>query len=611
MASFFLELKQRRIVQIVASYAVSAWVALQVLGELVERGILPEIVYRLGFVLFMGGFAASIVLGWYHGEKGRQKATRLGITLLAGVALATVFFGYRAIQSARAEAAIAAGSSGMLELGRIGVLYFSDLSRTNELEYVADGLTEALIERLKDVSALDVISASGSAQFRDTALPLDSIASILSTGTLVQGSVEPRGDAVRVSVALIDGESGAELQRQTVEEEADDLFALQDELAEQVVELLRTWMGAEISLRRARRGTDDVAAWATFQRGMRARRESEQHIREDDVEGFIIGFRRADSLFAAAEEIDPEWLEPPVMRARLAYRWGELSRDEPIEAREALELAERRTDEVLARDPRHGGALYVRGLARYMMWSQGLASEPSEADRLFQAAIDDLEQATDLDPTLAAAWNVLSIVYSQVPDIVGANLAARRAFEADEFLSSARSVLRRLYETSYDLENFRDGIRYCDEGRRRFPDVPEFTECQLWLMSTRAVEPDPDRAWQIMEEYLALVPESDRERERISSQLVVAMVLARAQMPDSALAVVARSQASPDIDPTRELLGYEALVHLQLGDPATAVDRLRIYLTASPEHRVGWKWSSHWWWRDLQGNPDFQRLMGL
>ncbi|HKJ02029.1 MAG TPA: hypothetical protein VJ997_06225, partial [Longimicrobiales bacterium] len=75
MTSFFQELKQRRIVQIVASYAVSGWVATEVVGALVERGMLPELVYRIVFVLFLGGLVASIVMGWFHGEKGHQGAT--------------------------------------------------------------------------------------------------------------------------------------------------------------------------------------------------------------------------------------------------------------------------------------------------------------------------------------------------------------------------------------------------------------------------------------------------------------------------------------------------------------------------------------------------------
>jgi eukaryotic-like serine/threonine-protein kinase len=608
LPSFVSALKERRIVQIVASYAVSGWVALQVVGELVERGIIPDVFYRVGFILFLGGFFASAVLGWYHGEKGDQKATPLEIALLVVVTVVTGAFGVRTVQDARLAARVDSGSDGTFDVSRIAVMYFTDQSRTGELGYLADGLTESLIERLSDVSGLDVVSVSGSARFRDSDLPNDSIAAILSTGTLVRGFVEPRGDDVRVSVVLIDGETGDDLQRQTLDEPADELFALQDGLADQVGELLRSWLGAELTVRRARRGTDNVAAWATYRRGLRARREANLRIAEGDIQGFISEFQRSDSLLIAAGDMDPEWTDPLLVRARLAFRWGELSVDEPAEALEMFGLAIERANAVIAREPNNGMAHYVRGLTQYVMWNYGLLTDPVEAARAFDAAEQDLETAVQYEATLASAWNILSQIRSQKADIVGANIAARSAYESDQFLSSAESVLRTLYTTSYDLENFGQAISYCDEGRKRFPDNELFTECQLWLMATRNVEPDPERAWEIRSTYLDMVGHD--ERAAISSQLVVAMILARADLPDSARAVAARSQASPAIDPTRELLGVEALVYLELDDPDTAMDRLSVYLTASPEHRSGWRWTSHWWWRELQDNPEFQRLMG-
>ncbi len=605
--SFFSELKQRRMFQVVASYSVSGWVGQEVVGALVERGILPEVIYRVGLVAFLGGFVGALILGWYHGEKGHQKATRVEMSLLAVVAIATLFFGYQTFRTAQAEAlAGQAGAEGSLSLSRVAVLYFTDQSRDGSLGYLADDLTESLIARLEEVNGLDVISESGSAQFRESQLPRDSIAAILTAGTLVEGSVEARGDDVRVIVTLYDGESGTEIQRQTIEEPADDLFNLQDGLTEQVAVQLREWLGAEIGVRRARRGTESVTAWTTYQRGLRARRDANALYRSGDVAGFIAEFQVADSLFVATQDLDAQWVEPAIMRARLAYRWGELSWDEPGEAEEWLTLAVQRANSALALDQRNGRAYQVRGTTKYMMWLQGVAQDVGT----LEGAVQDLEEATQIDASLAGAWSVLSIAYSQVPDIVGANLAARRALEEDEFLSGAQSVLQRLYRTSYDLENFRDATQYCDEGRRRFPDNPEFTECRLWLMATRSVDPDPDQAWAILEEYVAMLDPQDRELGRISSQLVVAMVLAQAELPDSALSVVARSQASPQVDPTREILGFEALVHLQLGDPDTAVDRLRLYLTASPEHRQGWQWSSHWWWRELQNHPGFRQVMG-
>jgi len=87
-------------------------------------------------------------------------------------------------------------------------------------------------------------------------------------------------------------------------------------------------------------------------------------------------------------------------------------------------------------------------------------------------------------------------------------------------------------------------------------------------------------------------------------------VLARANMMDSANAVWVGSRGNPEIDPALELLGFEAVFRLQMGQKDEAMELLKTYLTASPEHREGWRWTSHWWWRGIQDHPDFRRLMG-
>lgn len=613
MTDFFRQLKQRRIVQIVASYTVSGWVATEVVGALVERGLLPELAYRLALVLFLGGLAASLVLGWYHGERGHQKASRPEIVILVAIAVGTGYFGFDtwrgAREAARAEALV---TTGTLDLRRVAVLYFRDRSRGADLGYLADGLTESLLDRLGQVGGLTVISRDGSARFRDAELPLDSIGSLLSAGILVDGAVERVGGDVRVSFALVDGDSGAELRRASVERSADDVLELQEELADEVAGLLRGALGTEITLREQRQGTTDAQAWVTLLRGQRTRRDAEARLRRNDVAGFVAEAQRADSLFRTAAELDPRWAQPVALRAVVASRFGELSAyEDPSEGAAYLDEALSLADAALGLDPRYALAHQVRGTIQYLRWALRLAGGPADAERAFQEARRSLEEATSLDATLASAWNTLSVLYSQIPDNVAANLAARRALEADEFLLSAESVLARLYATSYDLEQFREAIQYCDQGHRRFPDNPAFTECRLWLMAApRGLDPDPDAAWATLEHHLALLPEGGRERARIQDQLVVAIVLAQAQLADSARSVISRSQAPPSLDPERELLGVEALVHLALGDPATAVARLGAYLTASPEHRAGWRWTSHWWWRELQGDEGFRRLIG-
>src|SRR2546427_2544490 len=90
------------------------------------------------------------------------------------------------------------GTSGPLVQNHIAVLYFTDDSPDSSLGYLADGLTEGLIDQLSQVRTLDVISRNGVLPFRNSVLPPDSIARAVGAGTLVEGSLEPVRDRVRV-----------------------------------------------------------------------------------------------------------------------------------------------------------------------------------------------------------------------------------------------------------------------------------------------------------------------------------------------------------------------------------------------------------------------------
>ena len=76
----------------------------------------------------------------------------------------------------------------------VAVLYFDDFSLGGELEYLANGITEALIHELSQVEALRVVSRNGVKPFRDPTISLDSLARVLGVGSIVEGSVEGSGD---------------------------------------------------------------------------------------------------------------------------------------------------------------------------------------------------------------------------------------------------------------------------------------------------------------------------------------------------------------------------------------------------------------------------------
>lgn len=606
------QLRQRRLVQIIVSYGAAGWIVLEVFDQFVDRGVLPDLAYYQALVWYVVGLLVAGAVGWYHGEKGDQKVTRpeitlLGLIVVCGLALSG-FVWQRTVT--RDAGGVASLTGTELEATRVAVLYFSDASQDRSLGYLVDGLTEALIDELADVPSLSVVSRNGSLRFKDSDVPKDSIARFLGAGTIVSGSVEDAGPAVRVSVALNDGISGAEFRRNTFLVPAADVFGVQESLAEEVSRILREWLGEEVRLRRTEQGTRNVQAWALLQRGERARKSGEEFLASGNPEAVARSFEEADSLLAEAGSLDPAWSRPLVIRAEIATRWAQLEARDPPTAAAWVEKGTGLAERALSMDGRNAEAFQARGILSYLAWRLGLATDPAEIESLLAKAQEDLETAVRLDPTLANAWNVLSQVHSQKPDLVEAKLAARRAYEEDAFLRAAENVLWSLYATSYDLEQFQDAVQYCDEGARRFPDNPRFTECELWLLASRALEPDPDRAWWIQEKLDEMAPPRSAAYEHTKGRILVGGVLARSGMLDSAEAVWVGSRAGMDVDPAQELLGLEAVFRLQQGQEEEAMRLIKIYLTTSPEHRAGWRWSAHWWWRDLQDNPEFRQLVG-
>src|SRR5205809_2852319 len=164
------------------------------------------------------------------------------------------------------EAAVAGG----LDPHRVAVLYFADLSQGKKLNYLANGLTEELIDRLAGLPTLDVISKNGAAQYRDVDVPRDSIARALKAGSLIEGSVEEVGDRLRVTVRLVEGGSGVDLEHQSFEWPKADVLRVRDSVAAHVAAFLRPRLGDEIRLREERAGTKSVDAWVRVQQAGKA-----------------------------------------------------------------------------------------------------------------------------------------------------------------------------------------------------------------------------------------------------------------------------------------------------------------------------------------------------
>lgn len=605
------QLRHRRIVQIVLGYAAAGWIVLEASNQFVERGVLPEFVYPLVLTWYLVGFPATAIIGWYHGEKGAQKAPALEVLLLSALGLLAVGLSLpRVLAYLDRQAVLEAAAQSRMNLQRVAVRYFDDLSTDGELRYLADGLTEDLIAELEGVRALDIVSRNGVEPFRGLEVPPDSVARALEAGTIVDGSVRPTGDDVRINVRLIDGESGAEIRRTAFERPMDDLLQVRDAVAEEVSHLLRDWLGEEVELRSRRAKTESTTAWALVQRAERARKEMEAAIEAGDRERLEATYGRAQGLLEQAETLDADWPVPTIMRGWLDYRRSRVAGDLHGVV-EWVEHGQEHAERALAQSPDDAEALELRGTLYYWRWLLNVTADPDEQAALLQRARNDLERAVDLDPTLASAYSTLSHLYAQ-SDVPAMILAARRAYEEDAYLDVAERNLWYLFTGSLDMGQFTQARRWCEEGARRFPENPRFVVCGLRLMATPAQDANVERGWELLARYDSLMGGGHSPAQQIRARLTMAGILARAGLEDSARAVIerARSRIEPGTDPSEDLASWEAYIRSLLGDHDEAIALLKRYQAAHPGHTFNPSEDLGWWWRELASHPDFEDLAG-
>lgn len=209
---------------------------------------------------------------------------------------------------------------------------------------------------------------------------------------------------------------------------------------------------------------------------------------------------------------------------------------------------------------------------------------------------------------------MLSHLYYQLPDKASTDvfLAAKRAYEADAYLENAPTVINRLFLAAYDLDQAVDARFWCSEGARRFPADSRFVLCQLSLMTMRGQNADPDSAWRLArsDAIMTDVATGSPEFREHEARMLVAAVLARAGLQDSAKAVARAARAGSDIDPTKSLYDLDAFAHLLAGDRSEALASLKQYLAANPSQMKALAADPGWRFRDLAADPGFLKAVG-
>ena len=120
------------------------------------------------------------------------------------------------------------------DISAIAVLPFADMSPDRDQDYLCEGLAEELINALTHVDGLRVAARTASFQFRAAGADVREVGRHLGVGTLLEGSVRKAGDRLRVTVQLIEVATGYHRWSQRFDRMLDDVFAIQDEIAESV-----------------------------------------------------------------------------------------------------------------------------------------------------------------------------------------------------------------------------------------------------------------------------------------------------------------------------------------------------------------------------------------
>ena len=471
----FDRIKERKLFQWAFAYLAGAWLILQVLDLMAQPFAWPDLVLRAATVLLGIGFFAVLVLAWYHGEQGRQKASGVellmlaGILLIAGVAVAWVSRDGKVTSPAAATAGGPAGPGVLAaapapEQGSIAVLPFVNMSPDKDQEYFSDGLTEELLNVLAQIPELRVAARTSSFSFKGKNLPVDSVGRALNVGHVLEGSVRKAGDQVRITAQLIDARKGFHLWSETYDREVKDVFAVQDEISKAVAAQLRLKLAPGEKL--AKQETTSPEAHTLLLKGIAAFRQGS---RESSAE--------AERLFRQAIQRDPRYAQA---HARLATTLVRRAYQRHIPMGSGYAQARAAAKRALALDPKQSEAHTVLGsIADFYDWNfaaaeahyrRALEANPGDARahslrawllmRLGES--EEAHRAVELDPVSMPAYNNLGAMYSYA----GQPQRAVEAYQAALALAPEAAPVASNLALSYsDLGRHADAIRTAEQAR--------------------------------------------------------------------------------------------------------------------------------------------------
>ena len=340
-------------------------------------------------------------------------------------------------------------SAHAMRIEAIAVLPLENLTGDSSQEYFADGMTDALITNLAQVSSLRVISRASTMRYKGAHDPLADVARKLNVDAFVEGSVARSGNRVRITAQLIDAGSDRHLWAHSYESDLRDVLTLQDSVARDITQQVRVKLTPQEQSRLARNQSVNPEAYDYYLRG----RFHAYDKNREDLEAAI-------GLLENAVKLDPNFALPHAYLARVYSGKAFLYQREN---RHLEEIALAHTDRALALGPDLAEAHFARAGIR---WTHSNHFPLEEVVR-------ELRRAIEVNPNFDEAHQQLGAVYNHI------GLLDKAADELQQALA---------INPTYTGARFRLGINLLSQGKYEqallfFNDTQRFIP-SMWTFQT-------------------------------------------------------------------------------------------------------------------------------
>ncbi len=308
----------------------------------------------------------------------------------------------------------------------IAVVPFANLSADPENEYFSDGMTEEIINAIAKVDGLQVASRTSSFALKSKDLGITEIGRSLKVGSVVEGSVRKAGNRLRIAAQLVTVSDGYHLWSETYDRELEDVFAIQDEISNAIVDALKVRLkGAKTDTPLVVPATENLEAYTLYLKG----RFFFNRFTEADLQ-------RSLDLYRQALAEDPGYARA---YAGIADSWSDIA-DDWVLPDDAYPRAKEAAQKALALDPTLAEAYTSMG--KVLGWYEWA----------FEAAAQQLERAIALNPNYSEAHFVLGSVLPCLGRLDEALVEIRRALQLDPLSGHNSRWLARflLYKREYE-----------------------------------------------------------------------------------------------------------------------------------------------------------------